>query len=266
MKRDHLLLGVAAVSAAGLALLYALFIRSRHGLAFDARAFAHASGDAPLPYAVVGERTLRTIDVGTIVLALVVLPALALVRGQPRRAAVAAVVTVAPVLTAELLKRGLPFPSGRPPTFPSGHTAIAVSLGFAVVIAVPPLLRVTAALAGAAYGAAIAFAVVVRGWHYPSDAAASFFLCGVWVSLLGLALRSGPRGIAVSPRGAALGLLAVAGALGLSAVIASRHPYAVAAARSTPAIAALGVAFGVLSLALFAVLTPLLGEYRESPR
>ena len=215
---------VALVSAAGFAFVYLLFAHTAHGLAFDAKAFARASGDAPSPYRVAGQRTLQTIDVGTVAAVLVLLSFLALVRGEVRRAAVAAVVTVAPVATAELLKRALPFPAGRPPTLPSGHTAVAVSFGFALVIAVPPLLRATAAFAGAAYGAAIAFAVIVLGWHYPSDAAASFFLCGLWVSVVGLRLRSATARPTVSGRGLVLAIAAVAAALAVAAAIASRRP------------------------------------------
>lgn len=266
MTRNRLLGGFAAVSALGLALVYAVFIRTAHGASFDDRVFAYASGDAPAPYQVAGERTLRTIDVASVAAVLLALAFLAVARGQVARALVAATVAVVSPVTAEVLKHTLPFPAGRPPTFPSGHTAIAVSLGLALVIAVPSLLRVTAALVGAAYGAAIAFAVVVRGWHYASDAAASLFICGVWVGLLGLALPGGRARPAVSARSVLLGVAAVAAALLASAAIASRHPGAVAAARSTPAIAALGVAFGLLSLALFALVTPLLGEYREAPR
>jgi membrane-associated phospholipid phosphatase len=266
--RERLLAFAAVASAVAFAGVYFLAVRNSHGISLDRDAFARLSGNAPAPYKVVGERTLRTIDMGTIAGAFVLLACLALVRRRAGRALAAGVIVIAPVLTAELLKRALPTPAGRPPTFPSGHTSVAVSIGFALVIAVPPVLRVTAALVGAAYGAAIAFAVVVLGWHYPSDAIGSFFLCSAWVALVALALRGDPPRFVFSTKSAALAAGVVAVTLLAAAAIASRHPVAVSSVRSRPAVAAAAVAYGALSLALFAALTPLVGERggRRRPR
>jgi hypothetical protein len=230
------------------------------GRSFDRSAFERASGNAPPPYRVAGQHSLRTIDAATVALALVGLAALAIVRRRVARAVAGAFVVLVSVGSAELLKRLLPFPPGRPPTLPSGHTAVAVSLGIALVLAVPPVLRPTAAVAGAAYGAAIGFSVVVIGWHLPSDAIASFFLCGFWASLAGLALPGTPRRPTVSVRGLGVAVVAVGAALVVAGLIASRHPGALHAVRSRPALLAAAGAYGVLSLALFTVVTPLLGE------
>jgi membrane-associated phospholipid phosphatase len=260
MTRASLLWSVALLSLACLVAEFLLLVHDPRGVAFDRRSFGRLGGLAPASLEAAGQRTLRTIDVATVALALVAFALLALVRGQVRRAAVAAVLVVAPPASAEVLKRVLPFPPDRPPTFPSGHTATALSLGLALVVAVPPILRVTAALAGAAYGAAIGFSVVILGWHFPSDAVGSFFLCGVWASLLALALGNVPTRAAVSTRGALLGVGVSVAAVAVAAAIANRHPVAVASVRSTPAVVAAGVLFSLLSVALFSVITPLVGE------
>jgi len=260
VTRKRLLAIVAALSAAAFVATYVLLIRDPRGVAFDRHAFARLTGDAPAPYRLAGTQTLRTIDVGTVAAALLVLAFLAIVRRRVGRAVGAAVVVVASVGTAELLKATLPFPAGRPPTFPSGHTAVAVSLGLALVLAVPPVLRMTAALAGAGYGAAIAFAVVILGWHYPSDALGSFFICGAWFALVALALRGAPYRPAVSGRGVMLAVAVVAAALVAAGAVAARHHVAVSSIRSAPSVAALAVAYGILSLVLFAAVTPLVGE------
>lgn len=264
--RERLLALVALASAVAFGGVYLIAVRNSHGMSLDREAFARLSGNAPAPYKVAGERTLRTIDVGTIGAALLALAFLALVRRRTGRALASAVIVLAPVATAELLKRALPMPAGRPSTFPSGHTAVAVSIGLALVLAVPPVLRVTAALVGAAYGAAIAFAVVVLGWHYPSDAIGSFFVCGFWFALVALPLRGAKPTLSVSAKGAAVGVAVVAAALLAAAAIAARHPIAVSSVRSRPAVAAAAVAYGVLSLTLFAILVPLVGERHEQPR
>lgn len=245
-------------------LVYAVAVHTSRGLSADGSAFERLSGNAPLPFTTAGERTLRTIDVATVAAALLLLAFLALARGRLARAFGAAAVVGLSLATAEALKHLLPFPPGRPPTFPSGHTTIAASLGFALVLAVPPVLRPTAALVGTAYAAAIAFAVVLLGWHYPSDAIGAFFVCGFWAAAVGLCLPGATRRAAVSVRGLLVAALAIGLALLVVAAVASRHPVAVDTVRSRPAMVAAALAYGALSLLVFSTLTPLLGERASS--
>jgi len=267
VRTSRLLPLVAAACAVAFALTVLVFLHTQRGLSLDRSAFERVSGNAPLPFQTAGQRTLRTIDAATVAGAVLVLVFLAVARRRVARAVAAAAVVALSVGSAELLKHGLPWlagavPAGRPPTLPSGHTAVAVSLGLALVIAVPPVLRPSAALVGAAYGAAIAFSVVLLGWHYPSDAIASFFVCGFWAAVVGLALRGTPR-LALSLRGAAVAVAAVALALAAAAALASRHPVAVATVRSRPALVAAAAAYGLLSLAVFAAVAPLVGEREQ---
>jgi membrane-associated phospholipid phosphatase len=91
-------------------------------------------------------------------------------------------------------------------TYPSGHAAAATSFGLAtalLLISVLHLGRTSAALilaAGASLaGSTMATALIVRGWHYPTDTIGGF--CTAIAVVLGTALlidqvarwRAGPR-------------------------------------------------------------------------
>jgi membrane-associated phospholipid phosphatase len=259
---------LAVVCVAGAAATFAVALHTGAGFHVDHALYRRASGFSAYPVRLAGQNALRTIDVGSVAVALVVLLAIGVARGRYARALVAVALVVVSVGSVEALKHGLPHvqhavPAGRRPTWPSGHTSIAVSLGLALVLAAPPLLRPVAALAGAAYAAGIGLSVVVLGWHYPSDVAGSFFVCGAWGCLAAAALRAAARRPAVDVRGLVLALVGVAVALVAAAALAGAHPGAVEAARSSRSVVAVAVAVGFLSVALFAAFTPLVGEERS---
>jgi hypothetical protein len=214
----------------------------------------------------VGERALRTIDIGSIVVTLLAILGVGLLRRRLDRAAAAVLVVVLSVATAELLKHGLPHlphgvPAGRAPGFPSGHTSIAVSLGLALALAVPAFLRPSAAVVGAAYAAGIGLSLVVSGWHYPSDVIGSFLICGFWsFAILGLLSSGESSRPSVHLGGLVLACVVVSGALLVAAAIASRHPGAVAEARSSRSVVGLAALLGCLSVALFGAFTLLVAE------
>jgi hypothetical protein len=258
-------LAFGAACALGFAVTYLVALHSSKGVRLDLELYRRASGNASQPVKAVGERALRTIDIGSIGVALLGVVAAALVRRRLVRAAASVAVVVLSVGTAEALKHGLPHvphgvPVGRGWSFPSGHSSIAVSLGLALVVAVPSVLRPSAAVFGAAYAAGIGLSLVVLGWHYPSDVIGSFFICGFWACVI-LALLSGNESRrSLHFVGLVLACVVVAGALLVAAVIASRHPGAVAEARSSRSVVGLAALLGSLSLALFGALTLLVAE------
>ena len=221
-----------------------------------------------LPVRLASERALRAIDVGSIVVVLLLLFGIAAVRGRLAHAITAVGVVVASVGSAELIKHGLPhiphaLHADRPPTWPSGHTSIAVSLGLALVLATPPVLRPVLALLGAAYAAGIGLSVVVLGWHYPSDVVGSFFICGFWAFVAAALVPTGAPGRRLELQGLVLVAFAVAIGLFIAAAIAEAHPYAVAATRSSRSVVAVATVLGVLSVALFGAFTAVLAERRS---
>lgn len=247
----------ALAFACAFGLTLALAVHTAQGRHWDEAIFQRVGGTGIPHVRGAGLHALQAIDVGSVAVAALLVAALALLRGNVRRAGVAVALVVLSVGSAELLKLGLPTPAGRAGMFPSGHVAIASSLGLALVLAAPDVLRPLAALGGAAYAAGIALAVVVLGWHQPSDAVGSFFISGFWAVALGGARR--PR---VSVRGLALAVAAVAVALVVAGVLATRHPGAVQAVADSRTLVALAAVFGIVSLVTFALVTPLAQEGR----
>ena len=149
--------------------------------------------------------------------------------------------------------------------FPSGHATAAMSLALAAVLVTPRRWRWVAAVGGGSFALAVSTALVIQGWHFPSDVLGAFLVNGM-VSMLVLAALAalGARpaaNVSIRPRtrpalGAisapAVQLLAVALALGVGALVLT-HPSDVtsyAAAHTTSVAAAIGIAiasFGLVS-------------------
>jgi membrane-associated phospholipid phosphatase len=229
-------------------------LHTGRGLHDDDALFRHVSGTELVHVRAAGRRALDAVDV---VLALVLVVAVA--RRRLARALAAAFVVGLSVGSAELLKATLPHPAFRPPTYPSGHVSVAVSLGLALVICVPATARLLAALAGSLYAAGIALAVVVLGWHYPSDAVGAFCVAGFWASVAVAVL---PTRVGLTRGGAVVAGVAAVLAVVVAVLVAGRHPEAAAALRTRRALVATAVAFGLVSLATFGLVTPF-AEERE---
>jgi len=260
---------LALLCALGFVATFLVALHSGRGLYDDALLFRHVSGNTALPVRAAGaaRALLLGIDAAFVVVAAVLIVGLAAVQRRPGRALAAVATVVCSVGSVEALKHGLPrvgalVPAGRPPTFPSGHTSIAVSLGLALVLAAPPAVRPVAALAGAAYGAGVGLSVILLGWHLPSDAVGSFFVCGFWAAAIAATLPRTVRAPTLSAPGALAAVAAVAGGLLVAAVVASRHPAAVEALRSARSVVATAGVLGVLSLVLFGVFSALVAEAR----
>jgi membrane-associated phospholipid phosphatase len=244
---------------------FAVALHTSRGLHYDNALYRRVSGNALVPVQAAGERALATIDIGSLLGAALVLGFLAFARGRMARALAAVAIVAGSVVSAELVKRGLPhisgaIPPGRPPAFPSGHAAVAVSLGLALVVAAPPVLRPLAALLGSAYAAGIGLSVILLGWHYPSDVVGSFFLGAFWASAAGAVAGGSPRRPALSVPGLIAAAVVVSLGVFVAAVVASRHPTAVVEVRSRESLIGMAALLGALSLATFGLLTPLLEE------
>jgi membrane-associated phospholipid phosphatase len=261
---------LALLCALGFAATFLVALHTGQGLHDDAALFRHVSGNAALPVRAAGaaRALLLGIDGVFVAVAAVLLVVLALLQKRVARALAAVAIVACSVGSVEALKHGLPhlgaaIPAGRLATFPSGHTSIAASLGLALVLAAPPVLRPAAALVGAAYAAGVGLSLILLGWHFPSDVVGSFFVCGFWAAAIVAALPGTVERPAVSAAGALLAVGAVAGGLILAAVVAGRHPAAVEALRSARSVLATAAIIGVLSVAVFGAFTPLVAEGRE---
>jgi membrane-associated phospholipid phosphatase len=58
-----------------------------------------------------------------------------------------------------------------------------MTLALCAVLVAPPALRAAAAMLGGAFAVGVGYAVLVLGWHYPSDVLGGFLVAGLWTSL-----------------------------------------------------------------------------------
>jgi membrane-associated phospholipid phosphatase len=189
----------ALLAAAACALLavvvWALTFHSALGLAADRAAldgfmqlsWTPVAGPAdwlarlcnPLPFAVLA---------GSVVL-------LAHFTRGPRGTLATGTVLLAANVTTQYLKPALATPRAHDlgyvtaASWPSGHSTAAMALALCAVIAAPPAFERLTAVLGGLFAVAVAYAVVLLGWHYPSDALGGFAVAGATTSLAVAALR-----------------------------------------------------------------------------
>lgn len=172
---------------------------------------------------------LNAMSLVALLAATAVIGFIALIRGRVALAVTATLLIVGANLTTQALKYGLARPDyGIDPqrifagnSLPSGHATVAASFAVALVLVLPPTVRVPGALLGTGYAAAVGVATLSAGWHRPSDAIAAYLVVGVWAALGGLALLTMQRERAKVDPGDAHRLAAVLlGTGGLLAVVA----------------------------------------------
>jgi membrane-associated phospholipid phosphatase len=221
----------AVLAAAGVWVIYRVFIRTITGQAIDTAALNGAEVHHPRLVEVLS-RTLNGTTLVSLVLACVMAAVIGMIRRRLDLAIAAAVLVAGANLTSQLLKTHLVRPNldgfPAPNSFPSGHTTAAASVAFALVLALPHALRGMVALIGAAYVAVIAVATVWAEWHRPSDTVAGLLVVLAWGGLVSAVLRAtrlrrpGPVGrptrLTTMLLGAVLAVSGLAGLLGLAAV------------------------------------------------
>src|SRR4051812_10638989 len=250
---------VALLAAAGVAATYLAFVRTATGQYADTTGMR--GGDVHHPRVVdVLSRTLNGTTLVTLVLVCLAAVVVGVLRHRIDLAIGATVLVLGANVSCQLLKTRLPRPRldnfPAPNSFPSGHTAAAASVAFALILVLPAAVRGIVALAGAAYVTVIAIATVWAEWHRPSDTVAAMLLVLAWSALAGFGIRLFRRG-ATTPAArpgklATVPLLAVAvvaGAAGLfgliSEVMAVRVPPDLVSSRFVFLTASAGIAAAV---------------------
>ena len=216
------------------------------------------------------EAVAPLVDVGPYAVLGLALIAVAVLRGRARHAIAVAVLLVGTGATTQALKHLLAQPRIEawlgndqigPAAWPSGHATAAMTLALCAVLVAPAALRPLVAVAGGAFAVGVGYALLVLGWHYPSDVFAGFLVAGLWtsVAVAWLALAE-PRRAARSERlreperTGALGVAAGAAAAALAVVAAAlavRHDGATLYALERPTLVA-----GALAIAALAALLP----------
>jgi len=224
-------LAVAIPAAALAAAMYHVFVRTSLGQRVDTTAMH--GGDVHHPRVVeVLSRALNGTTLASVVLVCLVAAAVGVLRRRVDLAAGAALLVIGANASVQLLKTRLPRPDldgfPAPNSFPSGHTAAAASVAFALILVLPQAVRGTVALIGAAYVTVIAVATVWAEWHRPSDTIAGLLIVLAWAALAVCGVRLGRLGAAAPPArpGRAVTVLlltvgAVAGAAGLVGLAAA---------------------------------------------
>jgi membrane-associated phospholipid phosphatase len=179
---------IAWISAAGLVVLFELVpsIGAADRSAFSGRL------DSGTALMVVERLALATISVVTLAVGLVVLTGYTARRRGIGPAVRIAVSVVGAAVSAELLKRVLPFDPTPTPTgqaissgsFPSGHSAIAAAFALAVAATVGPRLARLWWGPLVAWVSLVAAGTVAAGWHRPSDAVGGVLLAVIWHTVL----------------------------------------------------------------------------------
>lgn len=189
-RRARQLAVVAAVSAAALAALYVVAVRTRWGQELDDIAFAGRAVEDPETTRELND-VLHSVTRSSLVALTMALVLVALARRRVRLAvAVGAAVTGA-VATTEMLKLHV---LSRPQlddiagiaqnSFPSGHATIGMSLSLGVIMVLPQRWRWSGLLAACALSVLFGVGVLATGWHRPSDVFAAVLVSASWFAMV----------------------------------------------------------------------------------
>lgn len=137
-------------------------------------------------------------DPGAFALLGAALVLVAAARGRYRLAAALPVMLVGANATTQVLKPALADPRITDAlgahisaaSWPSGHSTAAMTLALGAVLVAAPRWRPAAAVAGAVFAVAVAYALLTLGWHYPSDVFGGYLVAALWTALLVAALRA----------------------------------------------------------------------------
>jgi hypothetical protein len=174
-------LAIAAVALVAFFAIYGIAVRTEVGQHADEAALAGGQS-APQRAQSGASRLLRFISVGSLGAAVIALGALAWLWRRPWLIALPAAIVGISVLATEafklvILNRPDLWPSAlEGNSYPSGHTAIAISLGLSAVLIAPPRLRGIVATGAALFAGGVGILVVTADWHRPSDPLGSYAL------------------------------------------------------------------------------------------
>jgi membrane-associated phospholipid phosphatase len=190
-----LLLACACAAA-----MFALWALAEHVFAFELRDATLLHDSTLLDGGRLGsacKRLLHLLDPTLFTIWGVALVLIALARGRARVAlAVVALLPLAP-LSAELLKPALAHPhlsvGGTyigAASWPSGHATAATALALSAVLVTSKRFRPIVVGCALPFVLAVGFALLVRGWHMPSDVLGGYLLGSLWTALVVACLRA----------------------------------------------------------------------------
>jgi membrane-associated phospholipid phosphatase len=224
-------LAFALLAAAGVLAVHRVALRTSLGQLVDTAAMRGSDVQHPKVVEVLS-RTLNGTTGVSLVLVCLAAAAIGVLRKRIDLAVGAGLLVLGANASTQLLKTRLTRPDlddfPAPNSFPSGHTAAAASVAFALILVLPQAIRGTVALIGFGYVTVIAVATVWAEWHRPSDTIAALLIVLAWGALATFVIRvrrrrvpgpaQRPSRLATVPLVAVGAITFVAGALGLTAV------------------------------------------------
>jgi len=191
----ELVVGIG-VLAVVLVVVYVTWVSTAWGHTLDNDAYFGA-GESARGVVVADRDFLNDVTRLSLGVGLIVLLVVSLVRRILSVGLIAVAGVIVAVAGAEVLKRTLSWselvPSDaslgaglRAETYPSGHATIGTSVALAVVMLVPVGWRVWAGLGAGLLSATFATAVVIAGWHRPSDALGGVCWAGLVMAIAAL--------------------------------------------------------------------------------
>jgi membrane-associated phospholipid phosphatase len=197
------LVAVAAAATLFVGAVYALAVRTTWGQRFDGAAVKgrHVLSARNIHAAA---RLHTSVDVASLALLGGAVMLVALLRGRPRLAVGVGVLIAGSLTTTEALKRLLDRPNlgvvdalHRTPSFPSGHTTIAMALSVGAIFVTPRRRRAMVATFGVAFASIVGCSVVATASHRPSDAIGAALVVTAWAAAVAAVLL---RSDAARPR------------------------------------------------------------------
>ena len=198
-RTRRVLLAMVVAAIVLFVVLYAFAVHTHWGQRLDAAAL-EGRGLLSGHDVHVAARLHNWIDVASLTLLGGAVMLVALVRLRVRLAFGVGTIIVGSVATSELLKHTLSRPFlgvsdaiGSMPSYPSGHTTIAMSLSVSAVFVAPRRFRAPVALLGVLFSAAMAGSLVATANHRPSDTIGAAFVVTAWsATVAALLLRTDP--------------------------------------------------------------------------
>ncbi len=268
------LFAVACLCALLCSCVYVVAFGSARGRLYDAQTIGPGTAGALPDVRTTSAAVVATIDVGSFLLLGGGVMGLALIRRRRDLAFAILVLLVGANATTWALKPLLarldPIGGDRlrlfHGSFPSGHATVAMSLAAALVFAVPPSLKVRAALLGAAYAVVVGVSLMAQRWHYASDVAGGFLVAGAWACATATLVsprqaRAGPGAIREA---AVLGILLAAVFAIAVAIALHRHPQVLVHVELHRIFVLAGLALAALAVCLTVPLAVLLERGERS--
>lgn len=195
-----------AVSFLLFAAVYLVAVRTGLGQRFENKVWLGAGQTAmQRPGQAVG--ALDLIGNGTGAAAVVAVFAIAALRRQYALGVAGAALILVTVGSAEFLKDelvrpnlvpGWPYDAGN--SYPSGHTAVAMAVMFALILVTPARIRGLVAFCSAAVATEIGALTIIARWHRPSDTLGADLMVLCYASLTVLVLAATGRVRPAEPR------------------------------------------------------------------